>query len=311
MKVLLKMSLLFLLVCHPTIPFHLILTNLGPSLSMSTNPTVSHGPDPAISPSTLTPPTTPIRTSPPRILTAEERASQLRKQLSLINAEREDFASQLKQSRRESQRTETLLKGEIETLKRASEKHASGEHRSRQKVLALQEAVKQANAAAEELEEMAKSIEETFPALELQAQRAQATRDTVKADVDKTCGQLDAAMNRDSKVIQELQGELTSVCSKLERVTAKRDKLEKETVPQLEERLREVRRDLEQVQSSSVGVDDGYIEDDSAAYFRGWLPPIQRPSPQSHSSVITMANPGNPREARNAFGPWMAQANRQ
>jgi len=63
------------------------------------------------------------------------------------------------------------LKGEIETLKRASEKHASGEHRSRQKVLALQEAVKQANAAAEELEEMAKSIEATFPALELQAQR--------------------------------------------------------------------------------------------------------------------------------------------
>ncbi|KAF8527833.1 hypothetical protein BU17DRAFT_38381, partial [Hysterangium stoloniferum] len=200
----------------------------------------NHPSDPAVSPSTLTPPTTPIRSSPPRTIPPEERVSQLRKQLGLLTTERDDLGSQLKLARRESQRTETALKGEIETLKRASEKHASGEHRSRQKVLALQEAVKQASAATGDIEKMIRGIEETLPALNQRAKEVQATHDTVKDEVARKSQELDVSLREDSRKVQELQAELSGVCSRLERVRGKKEKLETEIIPLLEAKLEQL-----------------------------------------------------------------------
>ena len=247
---------------------------------------LAHGPDSAASPSTLTPPTTPVRSSPPRTITQEERIGQLRKQLSLLTAERDDLTSQLKLARRESQRTETALKSEIETLKRASEKHAAGEHRSRQKVLALQEAVKQASAAAGDIEQMVKVIEETLPGLSERAKEAQTVHNMVKEEAEKKCIELDDITHEDKKIVNELQGELTGVCTKLEKVTGKRDKLEKEVVPQLEERLQDLRREIEELErppGDEDTQDDG--EDVNGPWnVRNWVPPIQRPSALQRSN---------------------------
>ena len=253
---------------------------------------VAHGQDSAASPSTLTPPTTPVRSSPPRTVSQEERITQLRKQLSLLTVERDDLTSQLKLARRESQRTETALKSEIETLKRASEKHAAGEHRSRQKVLALQEAVKQASVAAGDIEQMVKDIEETLPGLSERAKEAQAVHNMVKEEAEKKCIELDDVVHGDRKIVNELQGELTGVCAKLEKVTGKRDKLEKEVVPQLEERLQDLRREIEELERLSPGDDDTqYDGDDVNGSWnpRNWVSPIQRPSAMQRSSFSPLS----------------------
>jgi hypothetical protein len=247
----------------------------------------AHVSDSVISPSTLTPPTTPVRSSPPRTITQEERSAQLRKQLSLLTSERDDLTSQLKQARRESQRTESVLKGEIETLRRASEKHASGEHRSRQKVLALQEAVKQASAAAEDIEQMVKDIEETLPGLSERAKEAQALHSKIKEEAEQKCNELDSVINEDRKMMNELQGELTGVCAKLEKVTGKKDKLEKEVVPQLEERLQDLQREIEEFQRLPLGDEDTQYDGEdinNPSSVRSWVTPIQRPSPQQRPS---------------------------
>ncbi|KAF8589077.1 hypothetical protein K439DRAFT_462541 [Ramaria rubella] len=271
-----------------------ITTQPGPGDQATSNLPIANGtthvPESAVSPSTLTPPTTPIRSSPPRPITPEERATQLRKQLALLTVERDELTSQLKLARRESQRTETALKSEIETLKRASEKHASGEHRSRQKVLALQEAVKQASAAAYDIEKMVRDIEETLPGLDERAREAQAVHNKVKGETDRKCAELDMVIQKDKKLLNELHGELTGVCAKLEKVTSKKEKLEKEVVPHLEEKLRGLQREIEEMQRTTPEYEDIQhdFEDINGPWnVRNWVPPIQRPSPQQSSNFPT------------------------
>lgn len=253
--------------------------------------TASHAPDHATSLAALTPPTTPIRSSPPRTITPEERAAQLRKQLALLNSERDDLISELKLARRESQRAETALKGEIEILKRASEKHASGEHRSRQKVLALQEAVKQASAAAGGIEKMAVDIEEAMLGLSERAEEVQVEHNKVTEQAERRSTAVDAAMQADRKLVAELQGDLAGVCAKLEKVTGKKEKLEREAVPQLEERLQEIQREMEEMERANP-TDDNSQQDEEDIHgplnVRNWVPPIQRPSP--HQRHIFTSN---------------------
>ncbi|KAF8908235.1 hypothetical protein CPB85DRAFT_1204762, partial [Mucidula mucida] len=57
------------------------------------------------------------------------------------------------------------VRSEIETLKRASEKHAAVEHRAKQKVLALQESVERAQSSLREIDQQATEIEVGMPDL--------------------------------------------------------------------------------------------------------------------------------------------------
>ncbi|KAF9017159.1 hypothetical protein BDP27DRAFT_1174452, partial [Rhodocollybia butyracea] len=56
-------------------------------------------------------------------------------------------------SRRDAQKADAHLRSEIDILKKSSERFVSSEQRSKQKVLALQEAVKRAQLLTRDLEE--------------------------------------------------------------------------------------------------------------------------------------------------------------
>ncbi|KAI9069885.1 hypothetical protein FKP32DRAFT_1550642, partial [Trametes sanguinea] len=103
---------------------------------------------------------------PPAQLTLEDRRLQLTHELNKLNAEHSSLTSRLKSTRKDSQKADAALRSEIDTLKRASERYAAGESRARQKILALQEAVKQTLAAAQDIEALIKSIEAELPGLE-------------------------------------------------------------------------------------------------------------------------------------------------
>ncbi|KDN46302.1 hypothetical protein K437DRAFT_218107, partial [Tilletiaria anomala UBC 951] len=62
-------------------------------------------------------------------------------------------------ARKDASRTEAALRNEIEAVKRGLERMSGTDHRSKQKVLALQESIRQANMQAEEAEREAKEVE--------------------------------------------------------------------------------------------------------------------------------------------------------
>ncbi|CAO1638170.1 unnamed protein product [Parajaminaea phylloscopi] len=72
---------------------------------------------------------------------------------------RDSVAAELRQARKEASRAEQALRNEIEALKRSLDRMSSADHRSKQKVLALQELIRQANQSAKEVAEEAEAIE--------------------------------------------------------------------------------------------------------------------------------------------------------
>ncbi|KAF8699946.1 Lea domain protein, partial [Rhizoctonia solani] len=199
-----------------------------------------------------TPPSSPSTTgssSPqPRQITVEERASQLRHMHTMLTQEHDQLTAQLKTARRDAQRADAALRSEIEALKRAMEKNAAGEQRTKQKILALQESVKQALAAAVDADNEVKELERALPGLE--AQRDEAEKEHTKASeaADRSTTEAKAALEQDRKRTAEVEVELTALTAKVEKMTAKRDKLATENIPELERELSSIRAEIEEIE---------------------------------------------------------------
>ncbi|EJF63863.1 hypothetical protein DICSQDRAFT_23840, partial [Dichomitus squalens LYAD-421 SS1] len=88
-------------------------------------------------------------------------------------------------ARRESQKADAALRAEIDTLRRASDRQAAGEGRARKKVLALQEAVKQTLAAAQDIEALVSEIEGALPGLEERKREVEREWEQVSGEADR------------------------------------------------------------------------------------------------------------------------------
>jgi hypothetical protein len=183
----------------------------------------------------------------------EDRLQQLQANLSLINADRDNLTASLKSSRKDAQKADAALRSEIEVLKRASEKHAVAEHRARQKVLALQEAVKRAQTATKEVEGLVREVEAALPGLRIQRDEKEEEYAKVKEEVDRAQRDWDKESEKDKKRIEAVTGEMTVLGNKLERLNSKKDKLEGSIISDLEEQLREVEQELRKVEADPFG----------------------------------------------------------
>ena len=150
----------------------------------------------------------------------------------------------LKTTRRDAQRTDAAIRADIETLKRASDKFASVEHRARQKVLALQETVKQTLAAAADIGTAVTDIETSLPALREQQAEADKELKTAKQQATQAREERETLERQEKKRIDGLQSELAGLGSKLEKINGKREKLENSTIPDLEEELRRIEEEI-------------------------------------------------------------------
>ncbi|CAE6381015.1 unnamed protein product [Rhizoctonia solani] len=199
-----------------------------------------------------TPPSSPSSSgssSPqPRQLTVEERASQLRHMQTMLNQEHDQLTAQLKTARRDAQRADAALRSEIEALKRAVEKNAAGEQRTKQKILALQESVKQALAAAVDADNEVKELERALPGLEVQRTEAEKEHARASEAADRSATEAKAALEQDRKRTGEVEAELTALTAKVEKMTAKRDKLATENIPELERELSCIRAEIEEIE---------------------------------------------------------------
>lgn len=197
----------------------------------------------------LTPPVTPDSVSPPRQITVEDRTAQLRATITSVSQEHDSLATQLKMARRESQRSEAAIRAEIEALKRAAEKQAVSDQRAKQKVLALQEAVKQSHSATTDIEAQARALENDLPRVRQEEALIEVEYADVREAAAKKEAEVEQAVRADKKKIAEVQAELGGLSNRLDKVTAKRDKLSTETIPELEQQLAEIQRDIEQIEA--------------------------------------------------------------
>ncbi|KAI0702050.1 hypothetical protein C8T65DRAFT_831200 [Cerioporus squamosus] len=199
--------------------------------------------------------------SPPT-LSLEDRRMQLTHTLNLLNAEHTSLTSTLKSARRESQKADAALRSEIDTLKRASDRHNAGEGRARKKVLALQEAVKQTLAAARDIEALVKDIEAALPALQERKVEVEKEWKKVKDDAAKVKARRIEAEQREKARQEAMQAELVGLVNRLEKLNGKREKLEGEggVLAELEERLRKLEEERERIEKDPFG-----YEGDAAA----------------------------------------------
>ncbi|KAH9849617.1 hypothetical protein C2E23DRAFT_354830 [Lenzites betulinus] len=192
---------------------------------------------------------------PPAQFTLEDHRQQLTHQLNALNAEHSSLTASLKTARKESQKADAALRSEIDTLKRASDRYAAGETRAKQKILALQEAVKQTLAAACEIEALVKDIEASLPGLEDQRAEVEKEWVKVKEDAKRTHARREEAAQKEKARAEASQAELSFLVSKLDKLNGKREKLEGEggVLAELEEKLRRLEEERERIERDPYG----------------------------------------------------------
>ena len=120
--------------------------------------------------------------------------------------------------------------------------------RGRQKIRALQEAVKQAAAAAREAEEDAREVEKTLPEAIQRAEEVAKTHAGVLKEAERTKEEAEESIRADKKRTSDLRAELGALTARLEKLQAKRERLSKESLPGLEEELARLVRQVELVE---------------------------------------------------------------
>ncbi|KAI0674573.1 hypothetical protein C8Q78DRAFT_966276, partial [Trametes maxima] len=192
---------------------------------------------------------------PPAPFTLEDRRSQLTRTLNLLAAEHSDLTTSLKAARKDSQKADAALRSEIDTLKRASDRYAAGESRARQKILALQEAVKQTLAAAEDIEALVKDIETALPVLEERKAEVEKEWVRVKDEAEQTRLRRAEAEQKENARAEAMQAELAGLVNKLDKLNGKRDKLDGEggVIAALEEKLRKLEEERERIERDPYG----------------------------------------------------------
>ncbi|KZT41619.1 hypothetical protein SISSUDRAFT_981614 [Sistotremastrum suecicum HHB10207 ss-3] len=245
-------------------------------------------------PSTSLPPIPPPTIStPPRATTVEEKANQLRHNLQLLAEQRESLSTQLKNYRRDSQRAEASLRSEMDALKRSSEKQSAPELRNRQKALALQEAVKQAHAAAADAEEEAVQVDNSLPGLQAQLKEVEMRHKAVAEDAHRSEVETEEAISADRKHIAEIQSELSNLTHRLDRLTGKQERLEKEGIPEMEAELVALAQELEQLEMEEAA----NAEETGEVEYGSPSPPFQYSSESNSSTnlngILPIGRPGS------------------
>ncbi|KAF9493074.1 hypothetical protein BDN71DRAFT_1450781 [Pleurotus eryngii] len=215
------------------------------------SPEFDHVPSPEASLPTPPTPTNPTVQTYASI-TLEERLAQLQHTLSTLTAEHETLTTNFKAARRDAQKADATLRSEIDILKRASEKNAVSEHRARQKVLALQEAIKRAQATTVDIQNIVQEVEEALPVLREQKKCKEEDHAKVKEAADRARREVEKENESEKKRVEALKNELAGLGHRMDKLNGKKEKLEN-AIPDLEEQLREVEKEIEQIEMDPYG----------------------------------------------------------
>lgn len=191
-------------------------------------PTTSNTPtvDPSPSPPSPSPPPTPNGGPSYSSQTFEDYLASLELSLSHLQAEHETLSNTLKSARRDSQRAQAAQRAEISSLKRAAQKHSAGDTRMKQKVRALEEAVKQAIKCREDVETEYAALEAARVDQEAELADASQRFEETRVQAEEWRARREKAEEEAGSRLQGARAELAAVEARLEKLRTKRERLE-------------------------------------------------------------------------------------
>ena len=178
------------------------------------------------SPPSPSPPPTPSGGPSYSSQTFEDYLASLELSLSHLQSEHETLSNTLKSARRDSQRAQAAQRAEISSLKRAAQKHSAGDTRMKQKVRALEEAVKQAIKCREDVETEYAVLEAARVEQETELADASRRFEETRVRAEEWRARREKAEEEAGSRLQGARAELAAVEARLEKLRAKRERLE-------------------------------------------------------------------------------------
>lgn len=151
----------------------------------------------------------------------------------------------IRRARKDASRAESALRGEIEAIKRGLERMSDVDHRSKQKVLALQESIRQATLHAKDIHEEAIFVEGERESWDAKEREREDELSEVRAAVEDNLRMGDGRIKQDEEEVEAMEKELQKVSRALDERWAARERLEKEKVVEVEQEMQRVQREIE------------------------------------------------------------------
>lgn len=183
----------------------------------------------------------------PKVRSATERQAALQSEIDTANASRAALTAELRKARKETSRAESALRNEIEAIRRGLDRMSGADHRSKQKVLALQESIRQATLHAREFDDEATEVEDERDGWESKEKAVGEELEAVRKELEKSDAHRTKVMRADEVMMAELERELEQASQKLAGLDEERSKMEKETLVQLEAEIARIQRETERI----------------------------------------------------------------
>ncbi len=182
------------------------------------------------------------------------RMAQLRGELSAAAETKSALSAEVRKARKEASRAESALRNEIEAVKRGLDRMSGTDHRSKQKVLALQESIRQANMQAEEAEEETKGVEAGLPEWKRKEDERTGELEETQKVADEKDSALQAVLKENADVLGSQQKELDQLIKKLTDITGQSDKLEAESIKPMLDEIKSLEEEIANVDNAPVDV---------------------------------------------------------
>ncbi|KAG2367158.1 hypothetical protein BDR07DRAFT_339715 [Suillus spraguei] len=183
--------------------------------------------------------------------TQEDRLPKLQSTLTSLQTHISELTTTLKSTRRDSQKADAVLKNEIEALNRASEKASATESKARQRIRALEDAVKRANEGREDVERGRSELEGSNPSLRKQVREKEEEFEVLKKEAAQVRREREAKEEVRRRRMEGVKSEIGSVDHRLERLYARQEKLDGTVLIDLEKTLREVEKEIQEADAEA------------------------------------------------------------
>ncbi|PWN50605.1 hypothetical protein IE53DRAFT_87042 [Violaceomyces palustris] len=157
---------------------------------------------------------------------------------------RVSLTAELKKARKETSKAEGALRNEIEAVKRGLDRMSGADHRSKQKVLALQESVRQATIHAREINEEAEALEAERQSWEEKESSVQAELEELRKRVEEEELKAKKSIEEDELAVQELEKELKELTAALKARQEEKESLKDKRLPELEAEIAKVKSQI-------------------------------------------------------------------
>lgn len=151
----------------------------------------------------------------------------------------------VRKARKDASRAESALRNEIEAIRRGLERMSDVDHRSKQKVLALQESIRQATTQSKDIDEEATAVESEREVWEERVKEKDDELDQVRAEVEEKVRLSQSNIRNDTDEIESLEKELQHITKSIEDKQSNKEKLEGEKIVELEQELARIHSEIE------------------------------------------------------------------